>query len=91
MLTEFYAKVRPVGAWRRYRDQYRAAISAAGGSYATGQGVAVLVGWAGGAALIYGLMFLPGRWMLGDPWLPSLVTAAIGGAALRMAWRRAVA
>lgn len=90
-LTEFYAKVRPVGAWRRYRDQHRAAITAAGGSYATGQGVAVLVGWVGGAALIYGLMFLPGRWMLGDPWLPSLVTAAVGGAALRWSWRRAVA
>ena len=90
-LSEFYAKVRPVGAWRRYRDQHRAQVTAAGGSYATGQGVAVLVGWIGGAALIYGLMFLPGRWMLGDPWLPSLATAAIGAAALRWAWRRAVA
>lgn len=90
-LTEFYAKVRPVGAWRRFRDAHRAEVRANGGSPATGQGVAVLVGWVGGAALIYGLMFLPGRWMLGNPWLPSLVTAAVGAVALRWAWRRAVA
>ena len=90
-LHEFYAKVRPVGAWGRFAAAHRADQAAVGNQVARGQGLAVLIGWAGGAALIYGLMFLPGRWMLGQPWMPSLLTAAVGAVALKWAWRRAIA
>ena len=89
-LKEFYAKVRPVGAWKRIAAAARAENPGLD-TGARGQGLAVIIGWIGGAALIYGLIFLPGRWMLGDPWGPSLAVAAGGAIALKWAWRRAVA
>ncbi len=89
-LKEFYAKVRPVGAWKRIAAAARAENPGLD-TGARGQGLAVIIGWIGGAALIYGLVFLPGRWMLGDPWGPSLAVAAGGAIALKWAWRRAVA
>jgi solute:Na+ symporter, SSS family len=89
-LKQFYAKVRPVGAWKRVAAAARAENPAID-TGARGQGFAVIIGWIGGAALIYGLVFLPGRWMLGDPWGPSLAVAFGGAIALKWAWRRAVA
>lgn len=87
-LRSFYRKVRPVGGWRRIaalEPDCRAASDSR-----VGPGVAVLVGWVGGAALIFGLTLLPGRWILGQPLLPSLGTAVAGGVALKWAWRRAL-
>lgn len=91
-LRAFFGKVRPVGRWGPVVQGLALDDPAhpANRSYQA-RGFAVLVGWVGGAALIYGLMFLPGRWMLGDHWAPSLATAAAGALALKWAWRRAIA
>jgi len=78
-LKSFVAKVRPIGWWGPYTLAEN-----------RGRGKAVLIGWAGAAALIYGLVFLPGRWMLGHSVLPSFGLAIAGGLALYWAWERAM-
>lgn len=79
-LARFAGKIHPVGWWGRFRTDP-----------GSGRGWVVLAGWMGGAALIYGMVFLPGRWLLGQPWWPSLLVALAGAVVLRLCWRRAVA
>ncbi|MHC4823154.1 MAG: sodium:solute symporter family protein [Planctomycetota bacterium] len=78
-LRAFHDKVQPAGAWKPY------------GTGAVGRLRPILVGWAGGIALIYGLLFGIGGWLLGDPILLPFTTALVGAGLLRWSWPRSVA
>jgi SSS family solute:Na+ symporter len=73
-LAAFYAKVRPVGAWKPF------------GANPRGQVAAILAGWGGGIALIYGLMFGIGGLLLGGTFVLPFCCALIGGVVLRWSW-----
>lgn len=75
-LQAFHDRVRPIGWWRPLSRGESQPVKS------------FLVGWAGGAALIYGLVFLIGAWMLGRPLLNYAALTLIGGVALKWAWPR---
>ena len=81
-LREFHARVRPIGWWRP--------VVGAGDAASRHQTLAVLGGWAGGAALIYGLMLGIGNVLLGRPWLAEIAVAAAGTLLLWRCWAPAL-
>ena len=79
-LRRFHAKVRPFGCWRA------AVGEAANGNHR--RVVAAIIGWIGGLALIYGLMFLIGACLLGRDWSLYLIAATVGGLLLWWSWHK---
>jgi Na+/proline symporter len=77
-LENFYGRVKPAGAWRPFRKPGDPNTLAP-----------LLVGWFGGTALIYGLLFGIGHWMLGNSSLLWWLTALVGGILLRISWHPA--
>lgn len=75
-LRKFHDKVLPAGAWAPFGDGAKRRLGP------------ILVGWAGGVALIYGLLFAIGGWVLGNAMAIPLVIALIGAIALRWSWPR---
>ena len=73
-LALFYAKVLPVGAWKPF------------GTNPSGQVAAILAGWGGGIALIYGLLFGIGGLLLGDSFVLPFCCALLGAVVLRWSW-----
>ena len=81
-LRDFHRRVEPLGAWRP--------VAGPASPEQRRQTLAVLGGWAGGAALVYGLMLGIGHWLLGHAWLPDLAVAVAGALLLRACWRPAL-
>jgi Na+/proline symporter len=75
----FYDRIRPSGAWGPFRrgDERNRALP-------------LLLGWVGGAALIFGLLFGVGSWLFGHESWGCWLAAAAGGVALYWAWPRAL-
>jgi SSS family solute:Na+ symporter len=78
-LRAFHDKIQPAGAWKPF------------GSGAVRRLGPILVGWAGGIALIYGLLFGIGGWLLGNAVLVPFTAALVGALLLRWSWPRSVA
>ncbi len=78
-LQAFHDLIRPAGAWGPFRrgDERNRALP-------------LLLGWAGGAALIFGLLFGIGSWLLGRAAWEHWLIAGAGGLALLWAWPRAL-
>ncbi|MFK5955931.1 MAG: Na+:solute symporter [Planctomycetota bacterium] len=75
-LKAFHDQVLPAGAWGIFGNGSRKRL------------LPILVGWAGGIALIYGLLFGIGAWVLGTTTLVSFLIAAVGALVLRWSWPR---
>lgn len=78
-LQAFHDKIRPAGAWAPFRrgDEKNRTLP-------------ILIGWAGGAALIFGLLFGVGQWLLGRHSWEHWLTATAGALGLWWAWPRAL-
>jgi len=79
-LQSFYDRVRPAGWWGPL-DQDGAARRSL---------IPLCLTWASGIALLYGLLFGIGSWLLDRPSWPSFAWAAIGAGVLRAFWKQAV-
>ncbi len=82
-LRAFHRKVRPGGAW--------GPVAGPDAPAGDGLGVAVAWPWLGGVALVYGLTFGVGKWLLAGPgaaW-PLLALALAGGLVVARELRRA--
>jgi len=79
LLQSFYDRVKPAGFWSPFRP--------AGAQFTTAP---LLIGWAGGVALIYGLMLGIGNLALGNDSLTQFTVAGVGGLMLKWAWPRAL-
>jgi len=78
-LQAFHDLIVPAGLWAPFRSTVQGKVT-----------VPFLLGWAGGIALIYGLMLGTGAWLLGrDPGFYFLA-AVVGGAILYWSWPRSL-
>ncbi len=74
-LQAFYDRVLPIGAWSPFgRHQWR-------------RWLPFFLAWAGGIALIYGLLFSIGGWLLGTPVSLPLLAAVSGSLVLTASWK----
>jgi Na+/proline symporter len=79
-LQAFYAQVRPAGWWGPLDRDGAAKRSL----------VPLGLCWAGGIALIYGLLFGVGSWLLARPAWPAFACAVVGMVVVKMTWRPAL-
>lgn len=75
-LRAFHDKVLPAGAWGVFGNGSRKRLRP------------ILIGWASGVALIYGLLFGIGGWVLGTEMLIPFAIATVGALVLRWSWPR---
>ncbi len=78
-LQAFYDRILPAGIWGRYRAADHDRVT-----------LALLVGWVGGVALIYGLMLGLGGWLLGHNPAYYIVCALLGAGMLYWSWSRSL-
>ena len=78
-LAAFYAKIRPFGLWRPFRDPAARRPSRL---------LPLAAGWSGGMALTWGLMLGIGQGLLGGHPAPAFAAAAAGAMLLWWSWGR---
>ncbi|MBT3339920.1 MAG: Na+:solute symporter [Planctomycetes bacterium] len=79
LLQRFYDRVRPAGFWGPFRSKEAPSTT-----------IPLLVGWAAGLALIYGLMLGIGDLTLGNESTFHFCLAVLGAILLKWAWPRAL-
>lgn len=79
-LESFYAKVQPAGWWGPLDTDGAAKRSL----------LPLFAAWMSGIALIYGLLFGIGSWLLARPSWPAFACALIGSLVLKGTWRHAL-
>ena len=78
-LQGFHDHILPAGLWAPFRSAHHGKVT-----------LPFLLGWAGGIALIYGLMLGTGAWLLGHEPGYYFLAAIAGGAVLYWSWPRSL-